>query len=160
MFASRSNFFIMINKLVHPLLRFFLLAVAINKFHTVHASELYLQQIEVKTPSKVPGIYEIPLLRVSKFNRTSYVLNAEIDLETTIGDDYSVGKRCRSGEVHKTPYFEIQFVCVHPYDRWKSSFIIVDSGTRISSNHRLILRKAHSAMRWTSFTIFRWCRTW
>lgn len=74
----------------------FLLAVAINEFHTAYGLEVLLQQVEIIKGAKIPGKYDIALMRVTKFNRTTYVLNVQANLEDALGDGYWVRQRCRS----------------------------------------------------------------
>lgn len=72
------------------LLTTLLLIFTINDFQSVDGSEIYLQQVDVKTAKRVAGVYNIPMMRIIKFNRTAYVLNAKIEMETDIDNTYSV----------------------------------------------------------------------
>lgn len=72
------------------LLSTFLLIFTMNIFLSVDGFEVYLQQVDVKTSKRVAGVYNIPMMRIIKFNRTAYVLNANIEMETDIDNTYSV----------------------------------------------------------------------
>lgn len=76
--------------LVCNLLGILLLIFVMNEFQPVDGVEIYLQQVDVKSPKRVAGMYNIELMRVIKFNRTAYGLNLNIELETDLDDAYSV----------------------------------------------------------------------
>lgn len=63
---------------------------AINNLQSIAGFEAYLDQVEVKTPKCVEGVYNIPLLRIAKFNRSAFVLNSDFEFYTDIDDTYSV----------------------------------------------------------------------
>lgn len=82
------HLFEMVIASVYALLGFFLLILTIREF--VDGAEIQLQQVELKSPPHLEGVYDIPLMRVTKFNRTDYVLNCNVETKVDTGDEYSV----------------------------------------------------------------------
>lgn len=76
--------------LLCTLLKIFLFIFVINKFNSIDGFEIYLQQVDVKSPMRSAGVYNIKLMRVIKYNRTAYVFNGDLEFETDLGDTYSV----------------------------------------------------------------------
>lgn len=52
------------------------------------ADEIHFDRIELKNTSYNPEVYNISLLRIAKFNRTTYVLNANVDVLADIDSQY------------------------------------------------------------------------
>lgn len=87
--SSRIRSFKMVS-LLCTLLKIFLFIFVINKFSSIDGFEIYLQQVDVKSPVRLAGVYNIKLMRVIKYNRTAYVLNGDLEIETDLDDTYSV----------------------------------------------------------------------
>lgn len=63
---------------VSTLLGIILLTFAVNQSRWVVGFEIYMQQLEVKSPTRVPGVYKIPVMRVINYDRTAHVVNMSI----------------------------------------------------------------------------------
>lgn len=58
--------------------------------NSVQSIEVIFDRIEMLNSSYVEGYYNISLLRVTKFNRTTFVLNAEFELFVDVTDKFMV----------------------------------------------------------------------
>lgn len=52
--------------------------------------EVYFDRIELLNATYVPGLYNVSVFRVGKFNRTTYVFNADVETFIPVDDDFDV----------------------------------------------------------------------
>lgn len=60
--------------------------IFISHWNTV-SCEIYYDRIELLNSSYLPDFYNVSLLRISKFNRTTYVMNLNVDFLQDFGED-------------------------------------------------------------------------
>lgn len=76
-------------------------------FKYVWTNEVQFDRVEV-TPSFVEGFFKIHEIRVTKFNRTTYVMNIDIDIFIDIDKDYTAEatfhyNRLNNNQYNKSP---------------------------------------------------------
>lgn len=71
---------------------FFATGLFLITFHTAAliSQDVILQKLEAKNGTFVEGEYRITDLRVSKYNRSTYVINSEMELFNILDNSYVV----------------------------------------------------------------------
>lgn len=102
----------------------------IFNYQYVNTFELIFDRIELLNSSYVEGYYNISLLRISKFNRTTYVLNSEFETMIDIMDNIEIEvgfyyNRFNNNQYNKSPArIAKDSVCVHAEKYYKK--IVMD----------------------------------
>lgn len=52
------------------------------------ADEVHLDRVELRNASYIPGLYNVSLIRIAKFNRTAYAFNLIGDLSRDISNKH------------------------------------------------------------------------
>lgn len=95
-------------KMAHPgILLIFLICV--SKFQVSSAIEVYFDRIELMNSSYIEGLYNVSEYRIAKFNRTTYVFNANMEIFYDTDRNHTVGveffyNRFNNNQYSKTPF--------------------------------------------------------
>lgn len=68
---------------------FIILFFTLN-YQTIWMAEMYFDRIELLNESYVEGLYKVNEMRITKFNRTTYVLNGEAEFYYVTNDSVKV----------------------------------------------------------------------
>lgn len=85
-----------------------LICLFIVNFKSISMREVQFDRIELLNSSYIEGVYNMSLFRIGKFNRTTYVLNWNIELFVDIDDSWEIGisyyyNRINNNQYNKTP---------------------------------------------------------
>lgn len=68
----------------------FLVTLAVEKLQWASGYDAIFQRAYIEGPERLPGIYQLRKFAVHKFNRTTSIVNLDVELETDLGNDFSV----------------------------------------------------------------------
>ena len=58
--------------------------------HQAESAEIFIEAANVMNVSEVPGVYKVNSLRVKKVNRTTTLLNLDVDILVDLDNEYAV----------------------------------------------------------------------
>lgn len=96
------------------------------------ATELYYDRIELLNATYVEDIYNVSQFRINKFNRTTYVLNLDVELFNDAGEDYTVSidfyyNRLNNNQYSKSPIRVAKTSVCRAVDRYYPLLVVGSS---------------------------------
>lgn len=68
-------------------------------WHLSSSFEINLERIEIKNETNIPGLYNIREMRIAKYNRSTFALNADADILFDLNDNCEVRPTSIRGKV-------------------------------------------------------------